>query len=130
MIIEQNISMFMRTASPPPPPPSFNPVQLQNGGVRLPPFPPRTQSSINVIGTPQNYLNEEQASVLRESIFAQLDFFNSYAHLVSNFIYIYLYMYQGILHSLSNAYANCALIRNNTINLSANIYAPLRNPLL
>ncbi|KIK59825.1 hypothetical protein GYMLUDRAFT_74279 [Collybiopsis luxurians FD-317 M1] len=75
--IEQNISMFLRTASPPSPPPSFNPVQLQNGGVRLPPFPPRTQSSINVIGAPQSYLNEEQANVLRESIFAQLDFFDS-----------------------------------------------------
>ncbi|KAF5391412.1 hypothetical protein D9757_001953 [Collybiopsis confluens] len=75
--IEQNISMFLRTASRPSPPPPFNPAQMQNGRLRLPPFPPRMQSSLSVIAVPQNYLNEEQANVMKENIFVQLDSFES-----------------------------------------------------
>ncbi|KAJ3896577.1 PPP4R2-domain-containing protein [Lentinula edodes] len=74
---EQNISMFLSSTASPPPAPSFNAVHMQNGGLRLPPFPPRQQNNINMIEAPQNYLNEEQTRALKESIFAQLDTFDS-----------------------------------------------------
>ncbi|KAJ4488042.1 PPP4R2-domain-containing protein [Lentinula aciculospora] len=75
--IEQNISLFLASTTPPPPAPPFSTVHLQNGGLRLPPFPPRQQSNINMIEAPLNYMNEEQAKVLKDSIFAQLDTFDS-----------------------------------------------------
>jgi serine/threonine-protein phosphatase 4 regulatory subunit 2 len=74
--LEQNISLFLGSTTPPSPAPSFDPVQLQSGGLKLPPFPPRQQSSI-MIEAPVNYMNEEQAKVLRENIFIQLDMFDS-----------------------------------------------------
>ncbi|KAJ3796696.1 PPP4R2-domain-containing protein [Lentinula aff. detonsa] len=76
--IEQNVSMFLRTTTPPLPTPSFGgPIRMPNGGVKLPPFPPRQQSNINMIEAPPSYMDEEQAKAMKDSIFAQLDTFDS-----------------------------------------------------
>lgn len=68
----QNISLFL-TIQPPPPPPPFFPMQTGNGGLKLPPFPPRAQ--LHLPKPPICYMDEEQANKLKESIFQLLDQF-------------------------------------------------------
>ncbi|KAJ3845280.1 PPP4R2-domain-containing protein [Lentinula raphanica] len=77
--IEQNISIFLRNTAPPSPTPTFELIRMPNGGIKIPPFPPRQQNSMTVIEAPIKYMNEEQASAMKDSIFAQLDTFDSNA---------------------------------------------------
>ncbi|KAK7054965.1 hypothetical protein VNI00_003428 [Paramarasmius palmivorus] len=42
--LSENIALFLKDPNPPPTPPNFLPISLINGGLRLPPFPPRQQA--------------------------------------------------------------------------------------
>ncbi|KAK7467054.1 hypothetical protein VKT23_004116 [Stygiomarasmius scandens] len=75
--IQENIKLFLAETRPQSPPPTFLPISLQNGSLKLAPFPPRTRDNINMIEAPINYMNEEQASELKGFIFNQLDEFDS-----------------------------------------------------
>jgi serine/threonine-protein phosphatase 4 regulatory subunit 2 len=50
-----------------------------NGGLKLPPFPPRRPDGRIVNEIPVVYMNEEQANELKEFIFTQLHQFEEYA---------------------------------------------------
>lgn len=56
----------------PPPPRPFSPHSLPNGGLRLPPFPPRKRSAMNATEAPVSYMSEQEANELKDSIFLQL----------------------------------------------------------
>ncbi|KAJ8078698.1 hypothetical protein PM082_012981 [Marasmius tenuissimus] len=71
----QNISLFEDNKDPPPHPPAFMPTVLQNGGLKLPPFPPRHQSTLASFEIPVNYMNDEQTAQMKQYIFDQLDQF-------------------------------------------------------
>jgi len=64
---------FLATTRQPPPPATYPPTATKNGGLRLPPFPPRTQ--LHVAQPPVCYMNEEQANKMKHGIFQLLDQF-------------------------------------------------------
>jgi serine/threonine-protein phosphatase 4 regulatory subunit 2 len=48
---------------------------MASGGLKLPPFPPRKPTQMHINETPVSYMTEEQASEMKEFIFAQLNEF-------------------------------------------------------
>ncbi|KAL0580259.1 hypothetical protein V5O48_001764 [Marasmius crinis-equi] len=75
--ISQNILLFQENRDPPPHPPAFMPTTTINGGLKLPPFPPRHQSTLASFEIPVNYMNDEQTAQMKQYIFDQLDQFES-----------------------------------------------------
>ncbi|KAF8232321.1 PPP4R2-domain-containing protein [Tricholoma matsutake] len=75
--INQNITMFFAENSPRMPPHTFEPLSTPSGGLKLPPFPPCKPNQIQINETPVSYMTEEQASEMKEFIYAQLDEFES-----------------------------------------------------
>jgi len=80
--IDKNVSMFLSEAGQPPPTPrSFSPQPLISGGLKLPPFPPRKpdEANINEIHeTPISYMNQNQATEMKNCIYSLLDGFDEY----------------------------------------------------
>ncbi|KAF9533450.1 PPP4R2-domain-containing protein [Crepidotus variabilis] len=73
--IQQNISLFMSTTKPPPPPTPYPETVSENGGLKLPPFPPRKLGQLHVSDPPVCFMNDEQVASLKKIIFEQLDQF-------------------------------------------------------
>jgi serine/threonine-protein phosphatase 4 regulatory subunit 2 len=77
--IDKNVSMFLSEAEQPPPTPRpFSPQPLASGGLKLPPFPPRKRNETNVNESPISYMNEEQATEMKNFVFALLHGFDEY----------------------------------------------------
>jgi serine/threonine-protein phosphatase 4 regulatory subunit 2 len=75
----QNVAMFMVEAGQSPPTPRpFSPQSLASGGLKLPPFPPRKRNEaiVNELEAPINYMNEEQATEMKNYIFSLLHGFD------------------------------------------------------
>lgn len=54
------------------------PQQLQNGGLKLPPFPPREYPAGTLNPLPKADLSEKVADEFKTSLYAQLDEFDRY----------------------------------------------------
>ena len=77
----QNTNLFVESVKKPPPTPVFQPVVLDNGGLRLPPFAKRPLGNQSPY-TLASYMPKPQAEEMKDLIFEQLDLFDSYASAV------------------------------------------------
>ena len=50
---------------------------MASGGLKLPPFPPRKSNQMHINETPVGYMTAQQASEMKEFIFAQINEFES-----------------------------------------------------
>lgn len=73
--LEENVKEFGTSTTPPTPPP-FNATASTQGGLRLPPFPPKKLSQLHMYDPPLNYMNEEQVKDALQAVFEQLDSFD------------------------------------------------------
>ena len=73
----QNIAMFLADKPYQTPPRIIEPLSTASGGLKIPPFQPRNPTQMHINETPVSYMTEEQASEMKEFIFAQLNEFGS-----------------------------------------------------
>ncbi|PPQ70278.1 hypothetical protein CVT24_000841 [Panaeolus cyanescens] len=73
--IEKNITLFLTTTQKPPTPSPYLAVNTDDGGLKLPPFPPRKPGQHRGRDSPATYMTEEEANTLKDAIFQQLDSF-------------------------------------------------------
>ena len=81
MKLLQNVAAFLADGprwEPRPPLMITTPQQLQNGGLKLPPFPPREYPPGSSNAPPKVNLSDTEAGEMKTSIFAQLDDFDRY----------------------------------------------------
>lgn len=74
-IVHQNISLFLATTQKPPLPAPYTPINTTLGGLKLPPFLPRSVGHAHSNDAPISYMTEEEANEMKENVFAQLDQF-------------------------------------------------------
>ncbi|KIM49413.1 hypothetical protein M413DRAFT_21643 [Hebeloma cylindrosporum] len=74
--IQKNISLFLSTTQKPDPPAPYAPATTASGGLKMPPFLPRKPGQMHGTDPPLNYMNEEEATEMKDRIFAQLDQFD------------------------------------------------------
>jgi serine/threonine-protein phosphatase 4 regulatory subunit 2 len=74
----QNVSLFLSDSGQPDysPPRSFSPQPLPHGGLKLPPFPPRQRDGPEVTEAPINFMDEQQASAMKDVVYSQLHEFD------------------------------------------------------
>ncbi|KAF9036662.1 PPP4R2-domain-containing protein [Panaeolus papilionaceus] len=73
--IAKNISLFLTTTQKPPIPSPYLAVNTDDGGLKLPPFPPRKFGQHPGRDSPLTYMTEDEANTLKDAIFVQLDSF-------------------------------------------------------
>ncbi|KAJ7470622.1 PPP4R2-domain-containing protein [Mycena latifolia] len=71
--INQNVDLFLSGPGRPAPPPHFPPLPSVSGGLKLAPFPPRK----SIVPVAVNYMTPQEATEMKESVFALLDQFDS-----------------------------------------------------
>ncbi|KAJ3523327.1 hypothetical protein NMY22_g11487 [Coprinellus aureogranulatus] len=73
--LEENVKEYGTSTAPPAPPP-FNGTASTQGGLKLPPFPPKKLSQLHMYDPPLSYMNEEQVKDALQAVFDQLDSFD------------------------------------------------------